>query len=594
MNNSIRKKLFLAIQSALIMTALTAQPAVQGWSGYDSIAAELLHRLAESFVDLRGLDFALLVCVYLLLHFSADRRKKRHLPISLLSALFSAVYLYCFSIKYIGTSDLIFGSSFQLVMAALYLCGYWLLFSALLELAFASAESFSAAQLSSPRRVFLPAFAAISLCRLPWLLISYPGTLSLDALCQMSEWVGLSPWTTHMPPLSTALMGVCYELGGRGSFGVFIYILFQTFLGAAVFALALELMCRLRCPKGWLFAALCFYALLPLWGGFSQRYEKDFLHAVITLLCMLTALDILRLKQCSRIKAFLLFLSALAAVLLRNNTKYELLPMLLLMLFCLHGKSRLNLALASAAVLVSSALISSVLFPALGIEKGSVREALSIPFQQTARYVKLHSEDVTAAEREAIDAVLIYDKLSEDYDPIISDPVKAGYREDSSALPEYFKAWFQMLLKHPRTYLDAAVHKSYGYLSPVEGSDPTLLISTESTWLERLYREQLGVDRSIYSAAPVMYELSLCIDAIPGLHLLNSSGFYFWVLAACGVFLLMKRRFADAVPFAAVMLNMLACVCSPLHAYLRYCLWVPALAPVLIWWTILRVSEKDE
>ena len=44
------------------------------------------------------------------------------------------------------------------------------------------------------------------------------------------------------------------------------------------------------------------------------------------------------------------------------------------------------------------------------IEPGGIQEALSLPFQQTARYVKEHEEEVTQEEKEAIKGVLAYNK----------------------------------------------------------------------------------------------------------------------------------------------------------------------------------------
>ena len=56
---------------------------------------------------------------------------------------------------------------------------------------------------------------------------------------------------------------------------------------------------------------------------------------------------------------------------------------------------------------------------AIGVEPGSVRAMLSIPLQQTARYVTTYPEDVTKEEKEALEAVLDYENLSEIYDPWI-------------------------------------------------------------------------------------------------------------------------------------------------------------------------------
>ena len=79
------------------------------------------------------------------------------------------------------------------------------------------------------------------------------------------------------------------------------------------------------------------------------------------------------------------------------------------------------------------------------IEPGGIQEALSLPFQQTARYVKEHEEEVTQEEKKAIKGVIAYNKLGKYYNPKISDPVKATYKKKATTkdLTAYLKVWVQ-------------------------------------------------------------------------------------------------------------------------------------------------------
>ncbi|MDE7201236.1 MAG: hypothetical protein K2O91_04835 [Lachnospiraceae bacterium] len=74
---------------------------------------------------------------------------------------------------------------------------------------------------------------------------------------------------------------------------------------------------------------------------------------------------------------------------------------------------------------------------------------LSIPFQQTARYLLYASEDITEEEKAAVDAILPIDQIAAIYNPEISDAVKNQYRYNTEGLKEYFKAWYSMFKKHP-------------------------------------------------------------------------------------------------------------------------------------------------
>lgn len=50
-------------------------------------------------------------------------------------------------------------------------------------------------------------------------------------------------------------------------------------------------------------------------------------------------------------------------------------------------------------------------YPMLNVQKGSTREMLSLPFQQTARYLRDNPQDVTEDEKKIISAVLDYEKI---------------------------------------------------------------------------------------------------------------------------------------------------------------------------------------
>ena len=72
------------------------------------------------------------------------------------------------------------------------------------------------------------------------------------------------------------------------------------------------------------------------------------------------------------------------------------------------------------------------------------RKCFSLPFQQTARYVKEYGDEISEEEREIIAKVLDYDSLAEIYEPMTADPVKTTYRSGSAGdLTAYFKVWLK-------------------------------------------------------------------------------------------------------------------------------------------------------
>lgn len=126
-----------------------------------------------------------------------------------------------------------------------------------------------------------------------------------------------------------------------------------------------------------------------------------------------------------------------------------------------------------ALCLASNMYFTKVFMPAHDITPGSKREILSIPFQQTARFVQKHDglnsgvnptvkEDgtiveapcdglVTDEERAVIDRVLKYENLGRRYNPDKSDAVKNCFNEYASQedIKAYFEVWAQMFKRIP-------------------------------------------------------------------------------------------------------------------------------------------------
>lgn len=71
----------------------------------------------------------------------------------------------------------------------------------------------------------------------------------------------------------------------------------------------------------------------------------------------------------------------------------------------------------------------------------------SLPFQQTACYVRDYRAEVTEEEKQAIKNVLDYNSLIEIYLEVTADPVKTAYHaKNSKELMEYFAVWVRQFL----------------------------------------------------------------------------------------------------------------------------------------------------
>lgn len=325
------------------------------------------------------------------------------------------------------------------------------------------------------------------LCRLPFLVLYFPGSFAFpDTEGSVQHYFGYADLTTvlcgadpahpldnHHPILYTFLYGGTIEFGnalGSQNAAVFLFLLLQSLLHSWLLALAIDWLRRYRGTKGWLTAV---YALCPFFGMWTTLWLKDSFYALCT-----TALMVCLLHWTSRISregdargvSVKMWLVTVAVMLLFMASKNQCIYIILLTLCVLpflFGRRSARLWVCGAVATLLFALFLHLL-PTWGVAPSGRQEKLGVLFQQTARYVHDHPEEVTDAERKAIDAVLPFDSLATAYQPALQDPVKFMYRRDCTAEQRnaYYAVWWEMAKKHPSAYVAAVWDCCDAYFHP--------------------------------------------------------------------------------------------------------------------------------
>ena len=276
--------------------------------------------------------------------------------------------------------------------------------------------------------------------------------------------------------------------------------------------------------------------------------------------------------------------------LLRNNGIYAVVPTLVAVVFYLRRNNRKR----SVAILIITLWIcysvNNIIYPNLGIEKGSIAEALSLPFQQTAKYVKIYYDDITPEEKTTIDEVLDFEDLPEAYDYNVSNPVKDKYRGDNSKLGAYFKAWFIMFFKHPSIYFSAFMDSSYGYMAPINQSieattDFDYAITGLQTFGLSNQYSSWGVDLT-----NAIRNVSL---KIPLIKYLCMPGLYTWALILAIIVFIRRKKYSAIICCIPAVINVLVCLASPLSTSMRYSQPTVASVPFLIGMTMYYFQNED-
>lgn len=431
----------------------------------------------------------------------------------------------------------------------------------------------------------------------PMVIAQLPGSTSFDMNFMLAQVTGSMHWNTHHPLEATLLYGAIFSLGrtlGGNEVGFLLITLFQTAAYVAACTFELRTIERLGAPRWALAASLAFFALNPIFSCYCQWDVKDSLFGAAFIaylsLFVLYAKDPATFATSRRNMAALVVAAFLTGALRKNGLYVVALSLPFLALLHTGARQRLR---AAVPLVIAVALVpasGAVLKAALHADPGAPAEALSIPFQQTARYALVNADDVEPWEREAIGRTLDYDRLPNAYDWAVSDPVK-NTLHSANHLPEYLRAWASQGLRHPETYLDATLLQTYGYWYPSLANDYKQEYAgfamadnngiTATKWLPE------GA-RSLAQRIPAIFK------AIPGLGHLSYMGIYTWALLLAAALLLRAGRPGRALIALPGLVLVLTCVAGPLNGSMRYGMGVVATLPLLLAAAVLLAQDAAE
>ena len=436
--------------------------------------------------------------------------------------------------------------------------------------------------------LFLGASGCILLLWLPILFLCYPGSVMNDTRNQIMSWLGLKRMTAANPILTTALYGLLYQAGlrmGGQEKAIFLNVLFQAVFNAAAMGLAATRICRYTRSRSWLWAALLFFGVLPVWQSAAQVVMKDVLHTGCFLLFTAVYLDCLRRREKSWRSVLLLFLTALLVAYTRKATFY-LAVICILAAALYHWRVFLLPYLAMLGVFVGLFWFSNnVLYPRLNIEPEWESENYSLQFQQVALYCRSYGDELTPEEIAVIDGTLDYETIVREYTPMISDPVKGTFHGSEADHAAFWQLYRQMLRRHPLLFVKATVMGSFEHLNP---------------WFEDVnFRLYIARDESFFTVdyssglQGRLYQLWTACLKIPVLRLLIGTGLYAWLqLCLLGYALRKKSGLAllGQLPSLTLLVGLFM---SHVNGEIRYGYPLIAAAPLCFAWTLYAVSVRS-
>ena len=322
------------------------------------------------------------------------------------------------------------------------------------------------------KKTFFLIWLVIFLLWIPYLLMTYPGILSIDSIKQIEQAIGATSWTNHHPVFHTLIISVFVNLGksiSSLSLGVLFYSIFQMIAMSGIFAYTIYYLLKKNTNKYLIILISIFFALFPVNGLYSVTMWKDIMFGGVVLLLTITISKLLDNPEDFFIKKrnyIYLVILTLLTYLLRNNGFYVLIITLIVFIIVMRNYRRYFIVLLMF-IFAFNLFYKGPVFEYFNIKEGSVREMLSIPSQQLARVEKKHHNEMSKDEIEAIEKFFINKNMliGEYYNPRESDDVKRRINEEYFAenKKEFIKLWFSNLRKYPLDYVESFLMNNYGY-----------------------------------------------------------------------------------------------------------------------------------
>lgn len=431
-------------------------------------------------------------------------------------------------------------------------------------------------------------FITFFLLGLPIVIIYYPGSVQWDGMRELNYFFGLSAWDNHHPVIPTILMGLSLKLGriiGSDNIGTFIYNFIEYTFSCFTFAYLLNFMKKINTPKIILILTFIFF-LNPVWYINGYTMVKDTYFYLFFILYLIQYIKYL-MGDNNLIK---FTLSSIPVILFRNNGIYVIVASLICLLFLKKYRKQCFILISFFCVFQFS---YNFIIVKCGIAKGNVREMLSVPLQQTARYLKYY--DMDREDEKFLQTLFItdLDQVVKEYNPELSDKVKNKFDvKNNKDLIKYFKIWGKYLFVHPKVYIDSFLENYYGYFYPFrkdvkDGVAWFTVIESKSVntgyfnihMLKRFASNRKNLEDNINK-----------VREIPYLNMIYNTGIYTWVLLLIIGFMIYKKNYRLLLTSIPVIFMLAFCFLSPVDAYLRYMNPVIVVLPILFGVSLSKIK----
>lgn len=458
---------------------------------------------------------------------------------------------------------------------------------------------------------FLVQWIVIFLCWMPVFLAFYPGAFVYDAYDEYMQ-VANGAFTTHHPLAHVLLLGGFVYVGNAiwnsYNIGIALYTLCQMVFLSGVFSYTISYIKKKINCKYIIGGMLAFYGLFPVIPMYAVCSSKDAIFTGAFLVVVIKVLQLFENQEEFYKNKGNVFISVLAAVvmmLFRNNGMYAYVVWgIIAVIACfLMKKNRVNV-LRLAIILLTSIILSvgcsKVLAVCTKADNSESQEIMTVPIQQMVRTYIYSPDTYTEEEKEMLFEIIPEEDMHL-YNARLSDLVKSKFRNQifNQDKMKYLGLWAKIGMRKPMIYLNAWFMTSYGYWYP----DAVINVYSGNTVYTFTYQdssyfgfetEYPGVRESKFPWLEEQYRkmsLELYQQKVPGISMLFSPGFLFWVFMFALCFLMQKARWDRVISLTVILMLWLTAVLGPTYL-VRYVLILWFALPVIIFETKIECNTN--
>lgn len=470
---------------------------------------------------------------------------------------------------------------FAVIMAGVFVCARSVLIRAVYD-----RRSFSTQSDTKRTRYytfFLIPFAILAIIYLiVYFCCYYPALITVDTVDQIDQ-IFSGVYSNHQPFYHTILLGVLIRTGmsmfGNINSGVSFAAVFQIFFMAATFAFVIYNMAKLTLASWMCALATAWYALMPFHIMYSYTLWKDvYFGAFVT--CLIIFFIRIEKKIGGAVINYIAFaLCSLLICLIRSNGLFSYVFVLIFALLLMRHELRLIITMF--AVIVAAFVLKHSVLSALNVTQPDTVEALSMPIQQIARVVA-EEGNITPRDRALLSEVIDVERIADEYDPGISDPIKQLIRDFGNQdyitenKGEYALLYLRTFVRNPLKYVLAWVDGTCGYWN--SGYNYWV-------WYWDVENNDHGITRIVGSEGMLhfMDDYLWLFYNNRVLQVFTAMGFFVWILL-----LVLAVNISDdnrcgiiaCVPVFAILLSLL--ISSPVFSEFRYMYALFCALPVII------------